>query len=560
MNDFENMNVGEQMPPWINSGAFNTYWTYSFIGRSSFYGMIAAPYYDFMHRWVRQWLYWYDGYVPYFHNQDEGILSTRLAGALVDRTANKVVGGRIMFKNAGKEQSADRDALNLSLKFISGEWAKSTNFQAVIQRAVKYAAAAGTSLIKLNKDEKGLWAEALRFDSFLPMVGARGEVEEVKCFLRPFVNLGVKDQNGNQSVQGYYVVEHRYYGRSQDLAGRTFENVPLVEYIIQPYRGTVTGGDFISQSSSGRILFRNLPGDVKRSIGKAYSSIMFDRPSRLPFSDLGCELVKWTEGIGNIPELPFGESLLSNLISILMSWDYYFSAFNADMFVGRGRVLVPKYMTGQGPHAGMDNMLFLKLDTTDPESQKPVPIQFDLRSASWTEIRNMLIQNIAVQLGLNISTIASFLQDSTARTAREISTEENETAAFVDNKRTILEIPINRILKKVLLYYGYGDDVVIRWSGAGLTNRYNLTELISQAKQSGFLSQYKAIQMFNYDDDDEQVQEEYERIKEEENERISNGFDAQGNSIPSARPPDGEQEDRSGTVFGDDKTDDKTEE
>ena len=32
MNDFENMNVGEQMPPWINSGAFNTYWTYSFIG------------------------------------------------------------------------------------------------------------------------------------------------------------------------------------------------------------------------------------------------------------------------------------------------------------------------------------------------------------------------------------------------------------------------------------------------------------------------------------------------------------------------------------------------
>ena len=102
-NDFENVNAGQQMAPWTNAAVFNTYWTYSFIGRSSFYGMIAPEYYDFMLRWVRNWLYWYDGYVPYFHNQEQGILSTRIASALVDRAVKKVIGGRVMFKNAGKE-------------------------------------------------------------------------------------------------------------------------------------------------------------------------------------------------------------------------------------------------------------------------------------------------------------------------------------------------------------------------------------------------------------------------------------------------------------------------
>lgn len=530
-NEFEPMSIGEQMPPWINTAAFNTYWTYSFIGRSSFYGIIAPEYYDFMSRWVRNWLYWYDGYAPYFHSQDQGILSTRLATSLVDRAAKKVVGGRIMYKNAGKESCDDKDRLNHSLRFISGTWAKETNFSEAVHRGVRFAAAAGTSLLKLNKDDKGLWAEAVRFDSFLPAVGARGDVAEVKIFLRPFVNLGVKNREG-QTVDGYYVVEHRYYGTYEDAAGRRENRAPLVEYVIHKSHGTLTGGDYLTQNNDGRIYFRDLPNAMKRSIGKAYSGLFFDRPVRLPFPDLGCELLKWTDGVSNLPELPFGESLLSNLVALLMSWDYYFSAFNTDMYLGRGRVIVPKYIgsakEGQNFNAGIDGFLFTKIDSLTPDEQKPLPLQFELRSTSWKEIRDMLIENIAVQTGLNVSTIASFLSDNTARTAREISTEENETAAFVDDKREKLEGPINRILKRVLRYYGYEDDVVIRWSGAGLTNRYTLTELIAEAKQGGFLSRYKAVQMFHYDEDDEQVQEEYERIREEEREQNLNGFAGDG--------------------------------
>ena len=106
---------------------------------------------------------------------------------------------------------------------------------------------------------------------------------------------------------------------------------------------------------------------------------------------------------------------------------------------------------------------------------------------------------------------------STARTAREISTEENDTAEYVNDQRALLEKPLNKILKLVTLHEGYSDDVVIRWSSAGLTNRYSLAELINTALngQKPFLSQRKAIEMFNFDDDDAQVQEEYERIIED---------------------------------------------
>ena len=78
-----------------------------------------------------------------------------------------------------------------------------------------------------------------------------------------------------------------------------------------------------------------------------------------------------------------------------------------------------------------------------------------------------------------------------------------------------MEKPLNRILKLVTLYHGYTDTVVIRWSAAGLTNRFALAEIIQMGLTSGFISQYKAIQMFNVDDDTQQQQEEYERIEKE---------------------------------------------
>lgn len=521
MNQNENIGVNEQIAPWMRTAAFNNYWTYSFVSRASYYAMIPREYYDFMNRFVQNWLWWYDGWVPYFHSEDKGIPSTRIGAALVNKAARKVVGGRVMFKNAGKDSTSTD--VNPALEFISGKWAVETDFEEVVKDATRYAAAAGTALIKLNKREDGrLWAEALRFDSFLPTIGASGEVEDVKCFLRCFTSLSAPREG--EAFDSFYVVEHRYYDDYQRINGEIIHRAPLVSYRVYRQSGSITNGQYLNISEGGAVPFSSLPKSMRKSIGGAFAGIRFDAPMLLPFHEsLGCEIVKWSSGVSALPELPFGESFLSPIISQLMSWDYYNAAANTDMYLGRGRVMLPKPMqnpkAGENYNAGFDNFSFTSYPSnpaaTDKDT-KPTPIQFELRAGDWSEIRNRLIQDISINTGLNISTIASFVNDSTAaRTAREISTEENETAEYVNDQRAILEKPLNRILKLVTMHEGFTDTVVIRWSAAGLTNRFALAEILQMGLTSGFLSQYKAVQMFNVDDDVQQVQEEYERIKEE---------------------------------------------
>lgn len=520
MSNLQNTEFENQFSSWQRTSAFNTCWQYSYLSRASFYANVKSEYREYMTRWVQNSLWWYDGWVPYFHSNTEGIFSTRVGAALVDGAAKKVIGGRVFFKNANKEKQSSKE-INKALHFISSEWSQKTKFSKEIKRATTFAAAAGSSLLKLNKDEDGLWAEALRFDSFYPVVGARGKLIEVVCFLRNFANIST--QTKKTSVESFYVIEHRYFGDYKRLDGTILENVPIVEYKIKKSVGTVVSGQDYSLEGSD-IEFRNLPRDVRTNISKAYSFIRFDCPILLPFDNhLGAVLVNWTDGVSNIPELPFGDSLLSNIMPYLQSWDYYFSAFNTDMYIGRGQVIMPGFMQkkekGQdGFYEGKYGLMFTKAPGLNSDDQKPIPVQFDLRSTSWKEIRDMLMQNIAINTRMNISTIASFLQDNTAqKTAREISTEESETALFVDDKREIIERPINELLRIVLRYYGYTDDVVIRWAQAGLSNVYTRTEMIATAVQNGFCSKYKAVQMFDQDDDEYQIQEEYDRCVEDSN-------------------------------------------
>lgn len=525
MSEFENMNVVQGQMPMVQTGAYNCYWTYSFIGRSPFYAMVKADMSDFMQRFVRNWLWWADGWVPYFHSAEKGIPSTRLAQALVEKTARKIVGGRIMFKNAGKDETVEE--VNPALAYVA-KWAKEVDFDEVVKKAVNYATAGGTSLIKMTVDGEGNWCpEALRFDQFIPMLDHRGKVLACDTFIRCFTDLGVRGQKieeGN-SLSAYYVIEHRYFGDHKKIDGTCIENVPLCRYSIKKAAGSVTNGQFVTNDEAGEIEFRNLPSDIKRKIGRSFIGITFDREFVLPFRDLGCEILKFTKGVNGIPELPFGESLLAPIITHLEQWDYYNACAMTDMYLGRGRVLAPKAIQGANSgayNAGIDEFMFTRFESVNPEEQKPIPVQFELRAEEWSEIRTRIIQDISITTGLNISTIASFVNDNTAaRTAREISTEENETADFVNDKRAMFEAPLNRIIEMITEKAGFTDEVVIRWSGAGLTNRYALAEIINMGKQGNFISDYKAVQMFNYDDDTHQVQEEYERcIKDKEQ-----GFD-----------------------------------
>ena len=508
-----------EFAPWQKGAAFNAYWTYSFVSNSSFFAKIRGVFKPFMNKCVQNWLWWYDGWVPYFHDAERGIMSTGLAKAIVDRTAKKVSGSRIMFKNAFKERGSEKGTeVNPSLKAIA-QWADDTNFTRTVKMATRFALAAGTALVKINRDGKGQFTtEAVRFDRFLPCVDNSGKLQEVTIYLLANIPLASEDKSKQNSV--YTLEEHRYYGCYEKADGKTeIHDAPICEYQVHEYTKPVNNGVSSSSEYIGRVNWKSVPSQVRKVIRDNYG-VIIDKPFLLPFTDLGCELVTSADCVGNYPDLPFGESLLANIIPHLQEYDYYHSAMCTDMYLGRGKVLLPKGISGTGSNSsaynGLDETLYDQIPHTNPDEQQPIPIQFELRAAEWQVIRNTIIENIAINTGLSSTTIASFLNDNSAKTAREISTEENETAGFVDDMRAVIEAPLNRIIDRIRLAKGLADKVVIRWSNASLQNKYTTAETLNLARQGGYISQYKAVQMFNSDDDDIQVQEEYDRIKAEE--------------------------------------------
>lgn len=511
-NELEIKNVA---PNTAMTYSYNQYWFYQWVNNSAFYVLANSQYWNFYNRWVRNWLYWYDGFVPYVHNQQSGIFSTRIGTTIVNRTTDNILGGGLMFANSDSVYEKDENGVSKALDFISNRWSEAVGFKNVVKKAVRYAGAGGTSLLKLNGGHKGLWLESVRMDRFFADIDYQGHIKRVKSYLATYTKTvpGSKDN----SIEQYYLVEERYF-----VELPLEKDIPVVEYKVYRLNGQVENFDLSGATVVG-LNWEDIHKSIRKAIKEDYGDIKLNAPNRLPFeNDLGCRCVRITDGISNLPQVQFGESLLSNILSYLYSYDYYFSCLNTDMYLGRGRVMVPKGLTGNkrgsGYNSGLDDFMYTKVEYQTTEDKKIEPVQFDLRAAEWKEIRNNLIESMATALGISVSTLASYLSDGSNRTAREVSAEEKGTTLFTEEKRRLIEQPINDILRLVLRYYGYIDDVKIRWSKAGMTNISLLTSTLREAKQAGLVSAKKAYSMWNFDDDEQQIQSGYEEMLKEQEE------------------------------------------
>ena len=277
--------------------------------------------------------------------------------------------------------------------------------------------------------------------------------------------------------------------------------------------------------------WEQLPKCVHEAFTSEYSFKLNTPQAMNGFSDLGVYLLKGSDTIQNVPQLDLGESILANVMNYLYEYDFYNTCFNTDMYLARGRILIPKYMQSpkvaqnqQVNNIGLDDFAYTKVESSNPDAMKPEAVQFDLRAGDWKEARNTLLENIATNIGFSVSTIASYLNDASNRTAREVSAEESATTLFIENNRRRFEAPINNMIKSVLRFYGYIDDVEIRWSRAGMTNQTVLVDTLSKAVEKGLISQKKAHDQYNYDDDEEQNAEDYAIVEKEQAQRQNSLF------------------------------------
>lgn len=496
---------------------------FQWVNNQDFYALVPSVYHPFYNNWVRTWLYWYDGYVPWIHGGAQGILSTGIGAMIVNRISDSVFGGNLMFSNSRKPKirvrKEDGKDVGAALDFITNNWTKSTDFRTRIKRAIRYAFAGGFSLLKLNKTGGELWLDSLRADRFFVDLDGRGDLRKVVSIASVY-ERATPNKSGN--TLRYVLCEERRY----EKIGFLGQEIPVVEYKM--YETTAPINYFSVKDNC--IAWLDLPKEVREAFSREYDGKINEPQAMNGFTDLGCYLVRGSEDVSNVPQIGLGESLLAGIMTYLYEYDFYNTCFNTDMYLARGRVLIPKGMQGPraiaqangvmqqygtGQNEGLDSFLYTKVDSTNPDAQKPEAIQFELRATEWKEARNLLLESIATSIGISVSTLASYLNDGSNRTAREVSAEESATTLFVENARRRFETPINNLLKTVLRFYGYIDDVEVRWSRAGMTNVTVLVDTLTKAVQGGLISQEAAHSAYNYDNDEEQNAEDYAKVLED---------------------------------------------
>lgn len=486
---------------------------FQWVNNNEFYSMIPAPYLGFYQNWVKFWLQWADGHVPFIHGGQYGLLSTNIGTNIVNLVTDKVVGSGLMYKNARKPQAIklnkEGKPVGEALDFFSNDFESSCDFNNKIKQAIKFAYAGGFSILKLNVTNGELWADSLRADRFYLDITQSGKIRRCTSLLSFYNDITPNNTQGKK----YGLVEERYYAK----IGLFETEIPVVEYKI--YDSSVQI-QYFEAPRSNCINWEQLPGNVRKAFKEEYGDVRLNEPKALNgFTDLGVFLFKGSDGISNVPQIPLGESILANITTYLYEYDHCNTAFNTDIYLARGRVLLPKYMQkdgGSGSSAsGFDDFLFTKLETTNPEAQKPENIQFNLRASEWKETRNYILECIASGIKISASSLATYLQGGSMRTAREVSAEEDATTLFVENARMRFSPVINKIIAQVLRFYGYVDDVEVRWSRAGMTNQTVLVETLTKAVQGGLISLQKAHALFNYDDDEEQQLEDFKKVEED---------------------------------------------
>ena len=530
--------------------------TYSYANSSLFYGLMPPYYRDYAWRYVRIALQWLDGYVLQLHGYDSGIVSTRIASELISGLTRQIVGEKLLFRKA------DENATDESVGFIS-KWSKENNITRAIYSAVGWALATGTSLMKINKTSSGeLWIESIRFDRCYYRANHRNQVEDATFMIKSYVDTTTDEKKANSQ---FFLVEKRYYSirDKADVVKKldgTFEvihpkgeRVPMVEYQVYRTTGTTYINTMPTAISGGnRCKWEEIPLKVRDMIKRDYGIIRFDEPQMLGFTNLGVEILMY----GNIDlTIPtgtlFGKSLLVGIQTYLITYEVACSYLLRDMYLGKGTVYVPKNMSqsdylanGVGNSGVLNDLGENKIELIkglDPQDQKMIVDQFELRVEDWSKAKANALRDIATCWGMSPKILASYLGNGRGNTtATEIDSEDDLSLSFIYTARSNFKDNINRLIETVMNYYGRPCNVLLDFSSPSVLNKDRLIDRVIKKLESGLTDVEDAVREIYPDLDEKQLQAKV-KIVVEQRERIRQDKLASYNSFETYQQGGNEQ-------------------
>lgn len=483
---------------------------YNWVNNTVLYNSVTPNLKPFFRK-VENWERWINGYVPEFHDFNRGVIPTHLAKSIVDKVSALIWGGGFMLQSTGDKKSENK---NEALEFAS-EWAKDINLSEAVQSTIRFAVGLGTASLKLNSDgNKQLWIEAVPLSRSRYEFDARGNVRRAAFFIQSF-NRGSTVKDGDT----YGLYEERYFGE---------DNKPKCEYKV--YRINLQCNQAQNAQSDVYIPWEDIPAWVRRQLKESFYAIRLDTPITLPFTNIGVYIYRYTPCLSSMPHLRYGDSVLEGLTKYLCEYDILSACIDTEMYVSRARVMAKKQV--QNPqkanyNSGIDSFMLTYYEEMGNDPKPLLFIQPEIRAEHLKSLRNATLENICTAVGIAPSSFASYLNDSSNRTAREVSAEESATTLLVENKRVSLVSILNNLIADVMRYFGHPADIEAEFSKAGQTNYTLLVENAVKIRQAGGSSLEQFVRTVNPSFDESQVQREIELIRKEEAERSS----AQANSI-----------------------------
>lgn len=460
----------------------------NFVDCSLYYAGLDPYFIDYMNKVIRPC-------VAYSSGSADNVINSGAKmniGYSIKGTAVKLIkGDKIIF-----------DGDDLACRVLSEIWAPRVNFELFLESAIDYMLMGGTVAVKLNKDRSGrCYPVASRIDRYYATCDETGEVLDIALFN----SLLYTEKAGAGVTTSYWLIEQRYYNG---------KNEPCVMYKVHTKSG-VAGQETLPSIDSAGISEEQLTDDAKRLLSKR--GIKLNAEQKLPFKDgLGVWLWRRTANNSCVPGLSLGDPLFYGVLDLLWSVDVVFGGSLTDVLLGAGKVLVPKKFIstirddllkhGAGDISSRllsytdkftdsdDSMVWI---ATEKDMEfPPTVVQFDIRSEQYRGMLETYLRQIVSHCGFAPASVFPFLQDEAAKTATEVTAEENLTRATVQSAHQTIVPMINRLLAEVLYQSEIGGTAKIRLSDY-IGNTLLRDKNIRENYLAGLIPKEEAVQRIN---------------------------------------------------------------
>lgn len=408
---------------------------FDFYVNNTFYLLAPEYYYAFYSIYLNRCLSCFDGWVNGFHNKKSGLVPQRMLQSIATGLNNMMFAHGIDFSGGNAEYN------------FATQWAKKSKFYKALKKGHKFAIAGGTSLLKLNRENKDLYVTAHRIDTFFADIDATGKVVSVKVYFDAVHNTNPN----NQGKEHYGICEERYFNE---------DGKPCVKASVYKSNGNLqTSVQDRPRYDVQHIEWKKLPLNVKNYIKEHYPSIMLDEEQYLPFpNSLGCYLMRFTDDIPQIPNTPFGQPIGDILFTENFQYDQmkYFEKNEVDL--ARARALVPEeFWNKDDPDydsRALNERFYQKVSSVNGDNDKITPIQFLLRGDDMRTQMENIYKDCAFKLNVSASSIASFLSEGAgAKTATEIISERTKSDTWIKGQINLNAPDINEMLREIMYYY-----------------------------------------------------------------------------------------------------------